>query len=394
MGRVLASFAALVLAWMAVPAAQTARSFSVRVSETMGINRNQYPVRATVPLPQGSITETGQARLRLKDADVPAQLTAMAKWPDGSIRTLDVDFNVSLAPSEAREYALEYGGAAAAPAAGRGLTVTDDAAAIGFSSVKLGKSGSPLVTSANYAKTELIGQGSNGLAVVDATGGRHDLSSAQNLTVEILKRGPLMVAVQYAGTLPIDAKYGVPFTLLVEMPNSKSWVKYSADITDSERRVKTVALETPLSLGAFPWVWDVGTGTDTYGSIRNAMDGMVFTQLIARTPPTASNWKVETRAQGELRPYEVGPGAVAKGWGHMVGSTAAVAYALEGFISTQGTQVVSFNGQGQASFSISAADGATAHRLRLYQHFVSTPVAIGAATSPASMVNPPSVTVK
>ena len=56
-----------------------------------------------------------------------------------------------------------------------------------------------------------------------------------------------------------------------------------------------------------------------------------------------------------------------------------------------GEYTILLNGQGQASYRFAPAATATTHSLIVYQHFVSTPVAIGAATSPASMLQPPHV---
>ena len=53
-----------------------------------------------------------------------------------------------------------------------------------------------------------------------------------------------------------------------------------------------------------------------------------------------------------------------------------------------GSYAVSLNGEGQAVFSVTPAQPKTAHRLTVYQHFVATPVAIGAATNPTAMLNP------
>jgi hypothetical protein len=79
----------------------------------------------------------------------------------------------------------------------------------------------------------------------------------------------------------------------------------------------------------------------------------------------------------------------------------AVAFAIDGVGRTAGTYTVSLDGQGQTSFAFAPGQRTPPlpaqrrqHRLTVYQHFVSTPVAIGAATSPASMLSPLAVDVK
>jgi hypothetical protein len=390
--------------------AQKAPGVAVRVVESHGIRRNEYPVRATVDLPQGAIADASRARLLLGTADVAAQYTATSAWPDGSVRSLDVDFNASFAPLESREYRVEYGAAVtrSAPAGRGGLTVTEDADTIQAGNIKFNKRGVPLILSANY-RGEFIGKGDNGLFVTDTTGVRHGLASAQSLTVTLLKRGPLVVAIRYEGNLPIGAGPGVPFLVALEMPNSKSWLKWTVDVHDPDKRVKSIDIATPFAFGGYPWLWDLGTESDSYGAIRNATEGMSFTQVAGPVPAGKAlpNWRIETRVQGAMRVYETSQrpferGDVAQGWGHFQGSTAAVAFAIGRFGALErfeqpeeraGTHTISFDGQGQASFSFAKNGSSPYHRLVVYQHFVSTPVPIGAVTSPASMVQPPTVTI-
>src|SRR5687767_13755022 len=98
----------------AAPHAQTPGARTIVVTETTGIRRTEYPVRARGELLRGALRDTTNARLRFGEADVPAQFTATTKWDDGSARVVDVDFNVSIGPGESRTYQLDYGGDVAA----------------------------------------------------------------------------------------------------------------------------------------------------------------------------------------------------------------------------------------------------------------------------------------
>src|SRR5262245_19552716 len=90
-------------------AAQTAKPITIQVSETTGIRRTEYPTNAKVQIPRAAMANADHVRLRANNADVPAQFAVAAKWEDGSVRTLDVDFNVSILPGESRTFQLEYG---------------------------------------------------------------------------------------------------------------------------------------------------------------------------------------------------------------------------------------------------------------------------------------------
>jgi hypothetical protein len=106
---------------------------------------------------------------------------------------------------------------------------------------------------------------------------------------------------------------------------------------------------------------------------------------------------VQTGAAGKLQPYErSAPSAppLAYGWGHLVDARGAVAFAIDRFGRQAGVYSLAVNGQGHASFTFEPASPAAEHHLVVYQHFVSVPVPIGAATSPASMLTPLRVDVR
>jgi hypothetical protein len=374
--------------------AQGRGTVGFRVRETIGIRRTQYPVRARIPLRQGVLTSPTEVRLSANGADVPAQFSAASSWSDGSVQTLDVDFNASLEPEEERRYQLEYGaGISPAPSTARGLSVDEQTDAIQVGNVRFSRSGTPLLLSAAY-RGEAIGKGRNGIAVVDDRGRRHDLTTARDATMDVLKPGPLMVALRYSATLPIDEVYRAAVEVLIEMPNSKSWVKMTANVRDPGRRLRDISIETPFAFDAFPWSWDFGTDSGTYGAFRTANDGVLLTQMTAASGPTG--WTIQTGAKQQTRPYETSAGRQVKaaaGWGHIQDARSVVAFAVDSFGRNPGTYTVGLTGQGQASFRYVPAAPPLVHQLTVYQHFVPTPVAVGAATSPTSMLNPPVVTI-
>jgi hypothetical protein len=366
----------------------------IEVSETAGIRRTEYPVTARVELPRGALRDAGNARLKITE-DVIAQFTADTTWDDGSVRALSVDFNVSLGPAERRRYVLEFGAdvKSAAPA-GRGLSVTEDADAIQVGNIRFGRTGSPLVLAATYVKMNFIGTGRNGISVTDANGTPHDLSSAQGLKLEVVKRGPLRVVLRYAGRLPLDQADAAPLVITMEMPNSKSWLKMSAVVQDPSRRIRALSFDSPLAFGALPWTWDLGTENGTYGTFRNATDTAVLLQTVNQKGP--AGWMVRTGSEGgTLGEYESSStGRAASGWGHLLDARGAVAFGVADFAREQGVYRIALAGSGQTSFSFEPSRPAAEHRLTVYQHFVSTPVPIGAATSPTAMLSPLKVDVK
>lgn len=388
--------------WLFVAAAVTVAnaqdapsSRAIEVSETAGIRRTEYPVNAQVELPRGVLRDVANARLRRDASDVPAQFTADATWDDGSTRTLGVDFNVSIGPLERRPYVVEFGpGVKSSAPSGRGLSVSEEADAIQAGSFRFSRTGAPPVVAANYFKTNFVGTGRNGLAVIDRGGVRHEVASAQGVAVTIVKPGPLKAVLRYTGRLTLDASTTLPFEITLEMPNSKSWLKMSATVQDPAARIRQIAFDSPLAFASLPLTWDFGTENGTYGAFRNATDTAVLQQTVNAKGPTG--WTVGTGTEGAtLNPYEasVAPGR-SHGTGHLVDARGAVAFGFADFGKEPGVYRIALTGGGQASFSFEPARPAKELRLTVYQHFVPTPVPIGAATSPAAMLNPLKVVVK
>ena len=85
---------------------------------------------------------------------------------------------------------------------------------------------------------------------------------------------------------------------------------------------------------------------------------------------------------------------LATGWGHLQDAKSAVAFAVARFGKDAGTSTIALGGSGQLTARFQPASPTTQLQLTLFEHFVATPVAIGAATNPTAMLTPPSVTVE
>ena len=389
----IACLCAATLPSMSAQQGSTTRVFHLR--ETAGIRRTEYPASVTFQMPKGALSDVSHARVMNNSAEVPAQFTARASWDDGSVQTLDVDLNATLDPEEDRRYELQFGPAvtSGAPPA-RGLSVVDEPNAIVVGNLKFSKSGSPLLASASY-RGEGMGSGTNGLTITDSNGIRLDLSKAQGASLEVVKAGPLLVELKYTATIPVDQTVSIPVELHLEMPNSKTWLKTTATVTDRTRRLRDIAIERPYAFSGFPVLWDFGTDSGTYGVFRTAADTIVLTQTATASGP--GTWKVESGPANQRRALETSAGSRNKnagGWGHLQDAKSVVAFGFARFGKDAGTYSIAFNGAGAATFRFAPAAPTAQHQLTLYEHFVSTPVAVGAATNPTAMLTPLSVTVE
>lgn len=392
-----ATVAGLVLLACTTAAAPASAQWSAAatVAETAGIRRTAFPASALLEVPQGRLEYVSQVRLVDGGDDVPYQGTAWSRWPDGSIRELEVDFNLSIGPFEERSLELHYGSdVTGGMPAGRGLSAMEDERTIEAGAITLNKGGSTLVASVAY-RDQVIGTGRNGLTVVERSGIRRDPREIRWEAVELVKAGPLRVLARYRGSLALSGGSVAEITLDAEIPNSKSWLKLAVSVADPDGKIGDLGFETPLRLGPYPWTWDFGTPNGTYGAFRDPTGSTI----LARTVDEAGvvGWQVRAGAAGSEEAYEVGePGDVTGSatWAHMVGGDEAVAFAVEEGTGQAGTLTGWLTGTGQTTFTFESAEPATEHELTLWQHYVSTPVPIGAATSPASMLSPLRVTVE
>jgi len=367
--------------------AQSRGSISVYVKESAGIRRTAYPVNARVPFRQGALADPANTRLMNGEMETPAQIAAETKWRDGSIQWLAVDFNASIGPMESQTYRLEYGGDVKAAADARGLTVTENADGIDVGPVRFKKSGVPLLASVKY-RGEDIGRGANGLTVTDTVGKEHDLTNAEGMRVEVVKRGPLYVMIRYSGAIVVDGSYRASFSMTAEMPNSKSWVKMTATVDDPGKRLQEISFHTPLALGALPWVWDFGTDHWTYGALRNSGDTVELSDAVKASG--LNQWKVGMRSNGQEQTYETGVADRSKviRWGHLQDGKEVIAFVMETQGSPAGMYHITLGGDGQTAFHFAPALPLTQHHLTVYEHYVAPPLQIGAATSPSSILNP------
>lgn len=318
--------------------------FTVR--ETAGLRRFGYPVTASLETPQGSLRDVAAARLLdAKGKEVAAQFTAMTKWPDGSVRGLDVDFTASLGPMETESYRVEPAGGPARPGKG-GLMVTESADEITVASSaiahKIRRDGKPLLTSIAHGKIEFIAAA--GITTTLAPG-----------KTEVLKRGPFNV------TLRLGA-------VTLEYVSSKSWVK----ITQRAATAMPLAVDAHFALLEPPALWDFGVESWLYGCLRKPDETAVLRQDV-------NGWRVLTGA-GE-RSSVCAMGKRCEGWGHLADKQHVIAFGVAGF-----------SGVGEPNLLV-GADGrfrASAKRkeLTVYFHAVGQPVQVTAATSPPSMLAP------
>jgi len=100
----------VVVATILVASELCGAAMKLTVEEPSGVERRGWPVTSGVPLAQGALRDPAAAALfDASGREVPLQTEALAKWPDGSVRWLLLDFQVDLKPNEKKAFELRHG---------------------------------------------------------------------------------------------------------------------------------------------------------------------------------------------------------------------------------------------------------------------------------------------
>ncbi len=330
---------------LASPAAAEPIRFSV--TETAGLRRFGYPVTVSLESDRGAIEGIEQARLiDAAGAELPAQFTAMSKWPDGSVRSLDVDFATSPAPLETQAYCVETGVRPTQPVyKGLSVTETPDEIIVASSAIKhrIRRDGKPLLTSIAFGTNEFIG--ASGITTTLAPG-----------PVEVLKRGPFNVTLKLG-----DVR--------LEYVSTKSWVK----ITQRAGSATDLAVDAHFALTKLPLLWDFGVNSWLYGTLAQPNQSVSLRV-------GAAGWQVFT-ARGTAVPSLYAGGKDCEGWGHLADNDRVAAFGMMA-CGADGEPRIDLSADGRVRIA------AKREELTVYFHVVGQPVPVTAVTSPPAMLSP------
>ena len=378
--------------------AEEAAPMKLVVRETAGIRRFSFPVTASATFPEGRAGGTSSAVLRQEGRPVPVQLTVQDRWPDGSFKRAELDFNASPGPLGEQTFELSFSDQPAKPESsdtGGGIRIQEAADAFRFVQgeryFSVPKNLSRLLSGAGFAKEELVRRespptGLEGGIFVDG------VSLASNdWQARVTKTGPIVASVDFTRTFG-DAKRRarVEYT----SPSSKSWIRISAEL---EAGPRSLVFRLPLVFNQRPLMFDMGAGTLVYGQLRDGT--WVSLRQSARHPlwsVVTGSWRpmgkpaesAEGQAADQTYVTALPTSVPAEGWLHVLDRKVAVAVAVEEFQRRVGCSVSLFSDGTLAIYQTQPETASQPLRLAVYYHFVPTPVQIGAVTSPQAMLAP------
>lgn len=356
--------AALLLVPM-LAAAQVAR---IDVAETSGLRRFGYPVRARIK------TSLPLEKLRLT-ADATPVVAQFTRIENGAV---EIDFTVDLGPWEKRRLLVGEGvpPPVSAPMSLEQTTTSYIVRHSGGLAFQVPKSLLGLLHSVQTPDTEYLMPGSLGLILNTQDNGEHRAAAT---TSRIVKSGPLACALRFDSTEQLRGNRTVKSAVELEFPRSKSWAEVRWTVDDPDALVSGLTAEVNLRTDGQPLIVDFGAGTMIYATVRGGQS--------ARMRANASAWSIEVNGES----YAAGREQRAEGWAHVMDRHRAVAVAIADFTDPEASIEAWADGRLRIR-----RDRLTGIRksLTFWLHFVETPVQIGAATSPQSMMRPPSVHVE
>ncbi|MEA1951419.1 MAG: hypothetical protein U9N87_08545, partial [Planctomycetota bacterium] len=184
----------------------------IAVEEPTGVARQSWPVTSGIPLAAGQLQEQKAAALFAEDGrELPLQTEALARWPDGSVRWLLLDFQVDLQAKQKRTLMLRYGKEIRRTSVADPLDVdqTDDGVVIRTGPMRLAiaRGGCPLPGQVSldldrdgrFAPEEQITDpDSPGVVLIDEEG-REFSTAAGPVEISVEQSGPMRACVRLAG---------------------------------------------------------------------------------------------------------------------------------------------------------------------------------------------------
>ena len=238
-----------------------------------------FPVTSGVPFPRGALSS--DAHLRLLDAqdqEVPLQTEVQARWPDGSVKWVLLDFQAS--PPQSSAYSLEYGRDVTRRSFPSPLRVTDGDKALTVSTGALrfviSKHGPGLIQSLSLADgREMLSGNGLGLELTGIDGATFTTLGPPDEIVQE-ETGPLRATVRLSGHYrAADGRELFGYTLRVQAYAGQPYLRlehtYTNDCGDSEfTSIRSLRLRVPLQPAGGDGHWSLGATPGHEGTFQDS----------------------------------------------------------------------------------------------------------------------------
>jgi len=228
------------------------------LEEPTGVRREHWPVRWGVPFPRGALDSANQVRLLAPGGEeCPCEVREAARWPDGSVKWIRLDFPATLAPQETAIYQLEYGEAVRRAPVSSPLRVKATEEAFHLSTgpleVRVKRRDFGLLDQVWLDGQPLLAAGGQRLWITAGDGRRYELARGTVREVEIEEQNSQRVVLRARGTHG-SAEEGKLFDYLVRLYAwaNLPWLQMEYTFINTEEapctEVREILLETRIAL--------------------------------------------------------------------------------------------------------------------------------------------------
>jgi hypothetical protein len=404
-------------AWLAmttdVASASTGeeRLIRFRLKETVGLQRFGYPVHVNLPMdfsPAGISDDDGFA-LKRDGQDVPAQFRRVRRRDGTSLVSLD--FNASPGPFDVQNYTVHHNaGLKTAVVKARGMSVERNGSTIEVSHsphirYAISEDLAGFVRSVKIPSAEFMKRNSLGLFVL-VKGQKTAmplpaLAAKPGPMVRIGRQGPLAIGLQLDCQIELVGSNPVASLIDMTFPSSKSWIETVWTLNDPRNQIDAMGVDLGLLVDEPPILVDCGAKSTVYATIK---DRELITFEAGRLPLAQGivpSWVIRHGTADKsdviaMMRQEIG--TEPEGWVHVIDKRRCTAMAVAEFGRAVPAALdrFEFHGNGRSRFErrfLTEKIGQGTPRnpiktLRFWLHFVSTPVQVGAVTSPQSILAP------
>jgi len=290
------------------PNAAGATDIVLDVEEPGGVPRRDWPVTSGIPLAQGSLVDAANVMLLTGDGSaIPFQTDVLARWPDGSVRWLLLDFQTDLAAGQKKQFILRLRSQSPGPPVSTPVRVSEqgDVTIIDTGPLRLELSRESLDPlgavwldrngDRRFTNDERItDSGSGGLFVRDVRSRRFEAAQGPSeITVE--EDGPLRACVRVCGRLASSDGTMFSYVLRLHAFRGRPFVRcFYTFINDNQEAlmadVQELGLTARLATGQAPAQSHVLDGGATSGGRVFQVDENCYTLNGETARGCAAGW--------------------------------------------------------------------------------------------------------
>ena len=206
----------------------------LKILNWLNFKRKNEPVTIGLPLPIGDLYSIDNAKLLNQNfEEIPAQFKPLARWPDGSIMWMLIDFQCSVEGSGEATYFLEYGGNVKRRTFKTTLSIveTNDAVYVSTGPINMtinktvGALKNIYLDSNKDGEPDLLAVRECYFSIEDMDGTVY-YSKLGKPSVEVEQEGPLRAVVKIKGVHEsVDRRFLLNYTLRIYFYAGKSYVR-------------------------------------------------------------------------------------------------------------------------------------------------------------------------